>query len=666
VIPLPDAGQDKYRLRQDLEIFIASLRRRPSMEQDVYTFGHWTSPISAALVAGSALRFGRVQAVDRAVYWSEGRPSEKGRAPVMRWTAEDGVEELLPPPYSARSRVHEYGGGEFLVAGGVLYFVNDADQDVYAADLSRGAKPGIRRVTSIADTRFADFTYDAQRNRLIAVGETHGAAALPQNALWLIPAGEVAEGARVAVQGRDFYASPRISPGGERLAFLAWDLPAMPWDAAQLFVAAIAEDGSLSQPVLVAGGNGSACFQPEWSDDGAPYFVWDADGQGNLYRWKEGGQPERITHLDGDLSMPLWNFHAASYALLPGGKAYLSFVDRGETKSATLDLGTAVLEPRHNGLTTATTLSAGAAGIALVGMTDEESLSVYRDEGSATGAPQIVRRSGALDIDRAFVSRPTRIAIPSRNGEVYGLLYPPANPNAQGPAGKKPPLIISLHGGPTSAAARGLKPRTLFFTSRGFSWLDLDYAGSTGYGRAYRDRLNGNWGVADVEDTTSAARFAASEGLADAHAIFVTGGSAGGYTVLAAIASAGVFRGAASYYGICDLVALQRTTHKFEQGYQSTLLGGSLDDHEALYRERSAIHHIDAINTPLILFQGADDLVVPKEQSIMIAEALRSKGVAVEYHEFAGEGHGFRNAETICTCLERELGFYRLLMDEGS
>ena len=635
------------------------------MEKDVYAFGHWPSPISAELVAGSALRFGRVQAVDGAVYWSEGRPSEKGRAPVMRWTAEDSVTELLPPPYSARSRVHEYGGGEFLVAGGALYFVNDADQDVYAADLSGGAKPGIRRVTSIADTRFADFTYDARRNRLIAVGETHGAAALPQNALWRIPLGE-GGGARLALQGRDFYASPRLSPGGDRLAFLAWDLPAMPWDAAQLYVAGIAEDGSLGEPFLVAGGNASACFQPEWGEDGALYFVWDADGQGNLFRWKEPGRPERITRLDGDLSMPLWNFHAASYALLPGTKVYLSFVDRGETKSAILDLGTGILEPRKNGLTTATTLSAGAAGVALAGMTDGEALCVFRDDGSESRAPQIVRRSGTLDIDRAFVSRPARITITSRNGEVYGLLYSPANPNARGPAGKKPPLIISLHGGPTSAAARGLKPRTLFFTSRGFSWLDLDYAGSTGYGRPYRDRLNGNWGVADVEDTINAARFAASEGLADAHAIFVTGGSAGGYTVLAAIASAIVFRGAASYYGICDLLALQRTTHKFEQGYQSTLLGGSLDDHEALYRERSAIHHIDAINTPLILFQGAEDQVVPKEQSIMIAEALRSKNVPVEYHEFAGEGHGFRNAETIRTCLERELAFYRMLMKEGS
>jgi dipeptidyl aminopeptidase/acylaminoacyl peptidase len=636
------------------------------MEQDVYAFGHWPSPISAALVAGSALRFGRIQAVDRAVYWSEGRPAERGRTPVMRWAAEDGVTELLPPPYSARSRVHEYGGGEFLVAGSALYFVNDADQDVYAADLSRGAKPSIRRITTVADTRFADFAWDARRDRLIAVGETHGAPALPQNALWHIPAGEMAEGARLALQGRDFYASPRISPDGDRFAFLAWDLPAMPWDAAQLFVAGIAEDGSLSKPVPVAGGNGSACFQPEWSGDGALYFVWDTAGQGNLYRWREGGQAEQITRLEGDLSMPLWNFHAASYALFPGGKVYLSFVDRGETKSAILDLGTSASKPHENGLTTATTLSAGAAGVALAGLTDEEPLCVFLDESPAIQAPQIIRRSGTLDIDRAFVSRPTRIAIPNGRGEVFGLLYPPANPGAKGPAWKKPPLIISLHGGPTSAAARGLKPRTLFFTSRGFSWLDLDYSGSTGYGRPYRDRLKGNWGVADVEDTVSAARFAASEGLADDLAIFVTGGSAGGYTVLAAIASASVFRGAASYYGICDLVALQRTTHKFEQGYQSTLLGGSLDDHEALYRERSAIHHIEAINTPLILFQGVEDQVVPKEQSIRIAEALRLKGVPVEYHEFSGEGHGFRRADTIRACLERELGFYRMLMHEGS
>jgi dipeptidyl aminopeptidase/acylaminoacyl peptidase len=584
----------------------------------------------------------------------------------MRRTGENGVAELLPPPYSARSRVHEYGGGEFLVAGGTLYFVNDADQDVYAAAAPQpGAKPAVHRITNAPNTRFADFTWDGRRNRLIGVGETHSASALPQNALWRIPASaaQPSEGASIVLSGRDFYASPRISPDGGHLAFLAWDLPNMPWDAAQLFVAAVAEDGSIAEPKLIAGGDGSSCFQPQWSEGGALTFVWDAGGQGNLYRWTAGAGVEQMTRLDGDLSLPLWSFNAASYALLPSGQAYLTFVNKGEARSAILDLESGELEAHENGLTATLTLSAGAGGIALVGMTDEEPLCIVSDETAGDArAPSIIRRSSSLAIESAYISRPARVAIPSARGEVYGLFYAPENPGATGPEGKLPPLIINLHGGPTSAAARGLKPKTLFFTSRGFCWLDLDYSGSTGYGRAYRNRLNGRWGVADVEDTISAARFAAAQGLADAQAIFVTGGSAGGYTVLMAIASSGLFRGAASYYGICDLVALQHTTHKFEQGYQATLLGASLEDNEALYRDRSAIHHIETINTPLILFQGADDNVVPKKQSVMIAEALQSKGVPVEYHEFEGEGHGFRKAETIISCLERELGFYQKLM----
>lgn len=636
------------------------------MEKHAVPFGHWPSLISAASVAGSALRFGRIQAEGPAVYWSESRPAEKGRSPVMRWTAKDGVAELLPAPYSARSRVHEYGGGEFLVAGSALYFVNDADQDLYAADLASSLQPSVRRVTDIPHTRFADLTWDDRRKRLIAVGETHGPAPLPQNALWTIAAdGGGSEGAGVALQGRDFYASPRIGPDGTRLAFLAWDLPDMPWDAAGLFVAAVSGDGSLAEPVRIAGGAGTACFQPQWSGDGALYFVWDEGGAGNLYRWTEDGL-QQVSRLDGDLSMPLWSFSAASYALLADEKAYLSYVTRGETRAAILDLKTGSLESHANGLTAATALSACAQTATLVGMTDDEALCIVSDPvlPPSPGGPSIIRRSVSLAIERAYISKPERIAFQSAAGEVYGLLYPPANPDAEGPGGKKPPLIVNLHGGPTSAAARGLKPKTLFFTSRGFSWLDLDYAGSTGYGRAYRDRLKGAWGVADVEDTVNAARFAASEGLADEHAIFVTGGSAGGYTVLMAIAKTRLFRGAASYYGICDLVALQRTTHKFEQGYQAALLGGPLEDREALYRERSAINHIDAIETPLILFQGAEDQVVPRDQSVMIAEGLRLKGVPVEYYEFSGEGHGFRRAETIAACLERELNFYRMLMKE--
>jgi dienelactone hydrolase len=637
------------------------------MEKKLFAFGHWPSSVSAASVAEGALRFGRVQAAGNAVYWSEGRPAEKGRTPVMRWSEGGGVTELLPAPYSARSRVHEYGGGEFLVADGRLYFANDADQDVYEAGLAANSASSIRRLTSLPATRFADFTWDARLKRLIAIGETHPPQAqhLPENALWTVPArgGEAGAVPARLVSAHDFYASPRLSADGGKLAFLAWDLPSMPWDAAQLFVADIEANGLLREPKLIAGGDGSACFRPEWGTDGTLYFVWDADGLGNLFAWREEAGLRQVTRLDAELSMPLWSLNAASYALLPGDGAYCSFVRNGEAGAAIAALSSGELKQHKNGFTAAQTLSAGEAGVVLNGLTDEEPpcIALAALGGSPEAAPHIIRRSSTAETFKDYVSRPVRLEIPAANGPVHGLLYKPANPAAQGPA-SAPPLIISLHGGPTSAASRGFKPRTVFFTSRGFAWLDLDYAGSTGYGRAYRERLRGNWGIADVEDTISAARFAAASGLAHPAAIFVTGGSAGGYTVLMAIATAQVFRGAASYYGICDLVGLQETTHKFEQGYQSALLGASLPEGEAIYRERSAIQHAGRISTPLILFQGAEDQVVTKDQSAAIAEALRLKGVPVEYHEFPGEGHGFRQADTIKTCLERELAFYKMLM----
>ncbi len=643
------------------------------MEKRTYAFGHWPSPISAASVAEGALRFGRLQVCADGVYWSEGRPAEKGRAPIMRWNRDGGIIEILPAPYSARSRVHEYGGGEFLIADGKLFFVNDADQDVYETILAPGADRNLRRLTNLPDTRFADFTWDTARKRLIGIGESHDPLhrTLPRNALWTIPAdpAEPGDKAELLLEGRDFYASPRLSADGKWLAFLAWNLPAMPWDAATLFVAAVAADGSLGEPVSIAGGDGSACFQPEWGAEGALYFVWDADGLGNLFSWREGTPLEQITHLDAELSMPLWSLNAASYALLPNKKVYLTFVRNGEVACGIVDIASGQFMSHENELTAAFTLSAGQDGVAVAGMKDDAPLSITFDaiaSGTGVSGPTIIRSSSSAAIEPSYVSKPRRIVIPGVNGPVYGLLYSPTNPAAEGIRAALPPLIVSLHGGPTTASARGLKPRILFFTSRGFSWLDLDYSGSTGYGRAYRDRLKGNWGVADVDDTIDAARFAAATGLADQGALFVTGGSAGGYTVLAAIAKADVFRGAASYYGICDLIALQKTTHKFEQGYQSTLLGATLENGEAIYRARSAIHSVDRINTPLILFQGAEDEVVPKDQSLAIANALRQRQVLVDYHEFKGEGHGFRRSETIRICLESELAFYLSVLSKGA
>jgi dienelactone hydrolase len=634
------------------------------MDRPVFPFGHWRSPISADSVAEGALRFGRIQIVDKTVYWSESRPAERGRAPIMCWTSEAGAREILPAAYSARSTVHEYGGGEFLIAAGRLFFVNAADQDVYEAGLAEGGGASIRRLTDLSATSFADFTWDGESGRLICVGETHRArdGALPENALWAIPVrfGEASASPRIVLSGHDFYASPRLSPCGRKLAFLAWDLPAMPWDAGQLYLAEAKEDGSFSEPAAIAGGNGSACFQPEWGSGGSLYFVWDADGFGNLHCWRDGSGAMQVTGLDAELAMPLWSFNAASYALLPEERVYCTFKRHGEAGAGILDLRSGDVRPRENGFGAVQNVAGGCDAAALAGMSDSEALCIALDTFGA--APAVIRRSAGAGIGRGYIAKPSRVEIPGKEGPIHGLLYGPANPEVSGPKGELPPLIISLHGGPTGAASRGLKPRTLFFTSRGFSWLDLDYAGSTGYGRAYRERLKGKWGVADVEDTICAAEFAGSTGIASRRHIFVSGGSAGGYTVLMAIATAPVFRGAASYYGICDLVQLQKTTHKFEHGYQSTLLGATLEENEERYRERSPIHHAERITTPLILFQGANDKVVSKEQSIAIAEALRARGVEVEYYEFPGEGHGFRQAETISTCLESELAFYRKLM----
>ena len=446
--------------------------------------------------------------------WSEGRPAEKGRAPVMRWSKEGGVSELLPAPYSARSRVHEYGGGEFLVAGGRLFFVNGDDQDVYAKDLAAGADTdGIRRLTDLPETRFADFAWDGPRKRLIAVGETHcpDQGAMPRNALWTIPAAEpvvqnpvecfgqsppslclsprklalaslhlsvaapqadaagredpvtcaagsssvpspLGEKDRMRgdfptqstgfdvtpsplIEGHDFYASPRLSPDGRRLAFLAWDLPSMPWDAARLFVAELAEDGRPGEPVSIAGGGGSACFQPEWGADGTLYFVWDVDGSGQLYAWREGSGPRKAVHLDADLSMPQWSFNAASFALLPGGRVYCTFIRNGEAGAAIAGPG-AILTPRETGFSAIHALSAGGAGVVLEGLKDDEALCIALDDpasASAVASPVILRRSSAVAVDAGYVSRPGRLEIPSGAGVIHGLLYPPQNPAAHGP-----------------------------------------------------------------------------------------------------------------------------------------------------------------------------------------------------------------------------------------
>jgi dipeptidyl aminopeptidase/acylaminoacyl peptidase len=631
--------------------------------------GTWPSSISAAAAAKASRRFGTVQAAGGAVYWSESRPEEGGRQALLEADAAGKVADLLPAPFSARSRVHEYGGGEFLAVGTTVYFVNDKDQDVYA--LEAGRPP--QRITNAPATRFADFAQDAARGRLIAVAETHeksevGGHADPRNALVAISLSEAARGQITEiVGGRDFYASPRLSPDGRFLAFLAWDLPDMPWDSAALHIAPISADGRLGRPRRIAGGGGTegAVFQPEWGPSGELYFVCDKTGWGCLYRW-QGGKIVRVHGSRGaDLFRPQWVFGMRSYALAPDGRIGMVSLEGGVPLFE--------LEDPKGGVTQYRQLQAKSARI-------DDPVAFGRGFAALVSAPlspptvmRIVGRrleafgpQSVPDVAPSDLSRGEMRSFRRRDGQlVHGVYYAPRNARFRGPRDAAPPALIFAHGGPTSMTDAGLKMRVQFYTSRGFAVFDVNYSGSTGFGRAYRGRLDGQWGIADVEDCAAAARYLARAGLADAGKIAISGGSAGGYTTLMALATSDAFAAGSSHYGISDLALLLQHTHKFESGYLHRLLGTSPKSWKKVFAQRSPINLIGGITARVILFQGLDDKVVPPEQSRLIVDKLRARSIDVQLHEFAGEGHGFRKAETIIAVLEAELAFLRRVLRLG-
>jgi dipeptidyl aminopeptidase/acylaminoacyl peptidase len=633
----------------------------------ILPYGTWPSPISAEMAARASSRIGLLQAAGDSVYWSESRPQEQGRQAIVRVGPDGRREDVLPEPYSARSRVHEYGGGEFLVVNDTIYFANDRDQQVYA--MAPGGRPS--RITDAPRMRFADFAHDAARGRLIAVAETHApreAAGHPQpaNSLVAIDLDGKSGGIAELAAGRDFYASPRLSADGGRLAFLAWDLPDMPWDSAALFVAPVRADGSLGPAERIAGGEGSAVFQPEWGPDGHLYFVWDKTGWGCFYRWN-GKRVAQVRRSSGaDLFRPQWNFGARSFALHPDGTFAATFVERGMplVESGKLAGGEATA---HRSLQTKAARIEEPVpfgrGFAAVVYSPVAMPAVMRLE---RGALRTIAEPAPAPVEARAISVGKVLEFRSARGRTaYGIHYAPNNPGYRGPKGALPPAIVLAHGGPTSMTDAGLKMRVQFFTSRGFSVFDVNYAGSTGYGRAYRERLDGQWGIADVADCAAAARFLAKQGLADAGRIAIAGGSAGGYTTLMALATTGAFAAGSSHYGISDLGLLMEHTHKFESGYLHRLLGTGPARWREACTARSPLNLIDGIGASVILFQGLDDRVVPPEQSRLIVEKLKARGIEVAYHEFAGEAHGFRKAETIVAVLDAELAFLQRVMRLG-
>ncbi len=614
-------------------------------------FGAWESPITAMSVTRAALRFSDSLEVDGGdLYWTESRPAEGGRTVVVRRTAAGVIADVTPPDGNARTRVHEYGGGAYAVRDGVVYFVEFTDQCLYRQRPGEAPRPITPGFDLSSDLRYADITFGD--GFLICVGERHGLGEV-WNELIRLPL-DGSDHPRVVADGHDFFSSPRLSPDGRYLAWLAWDHPDMPWNGTTLWLAGLRPDGMPGRPRRVAGGRGESIFQPEWSPDGILHFASDRSGWWNLYRL-ERGEARPVAAVAGDAGVPQWMFRLRRYAFLGDGSIAAVYASPSGTSLFLHGADGAVRSLPAPGTWLAGPVAAGTDLFLLAGSPTSFPAVVRVD--TVSGRSEVLRAPEGPGLDPAFVSVPELLAFPTPDGPAHAYYYPPTNPGFQAPSGELPPLLVTIHGGPTAAARPVLDPEVQFWTSRGFALADVDYGGSTGYGRAYWERLHGTWGLVDVRDCALAAVHLAATGRADPARLAIRGGSAGGYTTLAALAFRDEFAAGASHFGVADLELLARHTHKFESRYLDWLVGPYPEERET-YRERSPIYHLEGIDRPVILFQGLDDQVVPPEQAEIMAAALRERGVPVAHLTFPGEGHGFRRAENIARTLEAELSFY--------
>jgi dipeptidyl aminopeptidase/acylaminoacyl peptidase len=642
-------------------------------------YGSWKSPITAESIVATSIGLGSVWVDGGDIYWLEKRPQEKGRNVIVSYT-EDKIVEITPPAYSVRTRVHEYGGGAFIVVDRTIYFSNYSDGQICRQSL--GDRP--QALTSDGQKRYADLIVDRNHNRLLCICEgltlpSQGRACLPpfegkHRIVGCTPREDIEGNGKVTntivtinlatgkvnplITGNDFYSSPRLSHDGKYLAWLSWDLPDMPWDSTYLWLAEVRSDGGLGTPQCIAGGANESICEPKWSSDGRLYFSSDRNDWWNLYRYNLDGTVEIVWEMAAEFAYPHWVFGLSTYDFIDAERLICTYSSAGSWHLGTIDLKNRrfkEIETNYTNISDVRTTGDGY-GVFIAGSPTTSTAVIKFNLDTATAT--ILKQSETDAIDLGYLAIPEAIAFPTENNLMaYGWYYPPKNQDYLPPSNELPPLIVKCHGGPTAAASVDLNLRIQYWTSRGFGYLDVNYGGSIGYGRQYRQRLESNWGIVDVDDCVNGAKYLVSQGRVDGKRLIITGGSAGGYTTLAALTFRDTFKAGASYYGVSDLEILAKDTHKFESRYLDRLVG-KYPEEKAIYEARSPIHFTERLACPVIFFQGLEDKVVPPNQAEMMFEAIKRKGLPVAYVPFPEEAHGFRQAANIKKALESEFYFY--------
>lgn len=639
---------------------------------EIKPYGSWNSKLSAEKLAEKGVRFGHLCVDGEDVYWLESRAKESGRNVLVKCDGRGHRSEPLPDSVSVRSKVHEYGSGDFLVDNGIVFFSNGADQCVYKFDpnLDNAQIELVTLPNPNGEDRYADYSLSPDGRFLVCVRERHAGKEVLNEliSIDLLQSGNDKTVPRVIHSGYDFYSFPRFSPQGHRLCWTCWNQPDMPWDAAELWLADFHSDGSTDANHKVTGGlnqpdgdSKSAIYQPSWSPDGVLHYISDSSGWTNLYS-QRGGVLNALTPIDREFGIPQWSLASSTYATTSTTEIYAIYLQNGIQTLCHINVDSGHIEPIDLPFESfGEHLVYSNGQLYFIGASRSMSEAVYRYDISENKLSCLNEKT-EFPLDSLEISPAEPIEFPSKNNRLsYGFYYRPNNSKYDAPEKTFPPLIVMSHGGPTGMTNPSLNSGIQFWTNRGFAVVDVNYGGSTGYGNKYRNSLKGNWGIVDVEDCIAAALYLAEQGKADREKLLIRGGSAGGYTTLCALTFHDIFAAGCSRYGVADLESLASDSHKFEARYLDSVVG-PYPEMKATYQARSPIHHTDQLSCPILLLQGEDDKVVPPNQAEMMVEALEKNDLPYVYRLYKGEAHGFRKAETIIDALESELSFYQQIL----